>query len=338
MRRTVSYSRISTYRDCPQQYHYSYVERITPKKPSAPMFFGKDLHSLLEARSKVLMGDTSTNADTMFDNISKQYKDLPAVFQEMIGQDYLFNLRSILEDYCQVYDETDSKKIITGVEQKFELPLPVVVKGDRWYINGVIDQREETEEGQTILMDHKTFSRMPDAILMAMNTQACLYAKASQMLDGFLPKKMVWDYIKSTPAEYPVWLEKSQRFSTAASQKITPFSYMRALKSQGLERDRELVKYKNTYYMNIENYFKRVSFDIVPGMVESVWRDFIASAKDLAVNGEKNKVKNVSWKCSFCSFKDLCYTEFTGGDVEYTKERDFEKKKEEVTTTEDTNA
>ena len=48
---TVSYSKVSTYRDCPQSYHWGYVMGLEPKKMSRPLSFGSDFHKLLECRT-----------------------------------------------------------------------------------------------------------------------------------------------------------------------------------------------------------------------------------------------------------------------------------------------
>ena len=42
--------------------------------------------------------------------------------------------------------------------------------------------------------------------------------------------------------------------------------------------------------------------------------------------GEENKTRNVTRDCSWCPYHDICYTEMTGGDVQYVIGRDFKER------------
>ena len=161
-----------------------------------------------------------------------------------------------------------------------------------------------------------------------MNTQKSLYAKAVEMLNGELPKTIMWDYIHSKPADYPIWLEKSGRFSSATSQKITPYSWKRACIERGIT-DEKVIAEGNKYSQNIANFFFRTEMDYIPEMVENVWQGFLYTCKDIVRNGKKNKTKNISQGCSWCEFRDICHAELTGGNVEAILEHDFERKERE---------
>ena len=148
-----------------------------------------------------------------------------------------------------------------------------------------------------------------------MNTQKSLYAKAVEILFGKLPKTIRWDYIRSKPADQPIWLEKSQRFSTATSQNITPYSWERACKEHGIT-DEDIIATGGKYSQNIPNFFFRTEMDYIPEMIDDVWDGFKYTCKDIVLHGKKNKTKNITYGCSWCGYRDICHAELTGGNVE----------------------
>ena len=178
-----------------------------------------------------------------------------------------------------------------------------------------------------IVGEHKTFSNKPSMDFLVMNPQKCLYAKAAYFLKGILPDKVKWDYIKSVPASEPIWLDKTKRFSEAASTKITPMSWRRACKERNI-LDPEILAKGDRYASNISEFFFQVELDIDPAMVETIWDGFMYTAKQIVCFGESNKTKNVTRDCSWCPYRDICYSEMTGGDTEYIIARDFEDKSE----------
>ncbi len=310
---------------CPFAHYLSYVEKLTPKKPARPLFFGSDFHRLLELR-----GDKKALNKAIKD-MREVYYDLPPKFQAELGEDYIEELKEIFIDYRKVYKDAPLPDV---TEQEFEMKIGTY-NGEPLYFVGVIDGLYRIDD-KIVVEEHKTFSRKPDANALVMNTQKCLYAKAVQKAWGELPDAVMWDYIKSTPAKEPVWLEKSQRFSTAKSEYITPFSWKRACKKQGIT-DKSVVRQGEELYSgNVQNFFFRVTLDYVPDMVEKIWQDYLYIAEEIARNGEKNKTMNVTKDCSWCNFQPICYAKLTGGNVDYVVEKDYmlketrEKKKETI--------
>lgn len=282
------------------------------------MFFGTDFHKLLELRN-----DPEALREAKA-QIKETYYDMPASWQGELGENYLEDLFTIFKDYNKVYKGVRQPQV---TEHEFELevgdckgePIVFVGKIDELYLlkhNGV---------KSITVGEHKTFSNKPSMDLLVMNTQKCLYAKAVQFLRGILPDKVKWDYIKSSPAAEPIWLEKSHRFSEASSTKITPMSWKRACESKGI-LDPEIIKKGERYKGNIPEFFFQVELDIDPAMVDVIWDGFMYTAKQIVRFGEKNKTRNVTRDCSWCAYHDICYTEMTGGDVQYVIGRDFKEK------------
>lgn len=311
----LSYSRFSTYLGCPYSHYLAYEEGWVQKKTPRPLYFGRDFHKLLEYRI-----ESSGDILAVKKEITDAYYDASPATQSDLGETYVEDLFSIFDDYCQVWNGTP---LPDETEIEFNIKIGKY-KGEDIIFKGFIDELYKDDDGY-IIGEHKTFSRMPQKDFLVMNTQKSLYAKAVQKLYGKLPKTILWDYTCSKPAEYPVWLEKSGRFSQASSQKITPFSFRRACAEKGIT-DEEILKQADNYSQNIPNYFFRTEMDYIPEMVEDVWDGFMYTVKDIVKNGKKNRTKNISQNCSWCSFRDICHAELTGGNVEAILEHDFEKK------------
>lgn len=312
----ISYSRESAYLRCPFSHYLSYVRKLTPKKPVRPLYFGSDFHKLLELR-----GDRK-GLNRAIKEMRETYYDMPPKFQEELGENYIEDLKTIFIDYNKVYKNNPLPDV---TEQAFEIKLGTF-KGESVNFVGVIDGIYHID-GKTIIEEHKTFNRKPDLNTLTMNTQKCLYAKAIEKLCGKLPDHVLWDYIKSTPAKEPVWLEKSQRLSMAKSDYITPFSWERACKKHSV--DEKLLKQGQDFYKdNTQNFFFRIYLDYTPEMVNRVWRDFVNVAKDICKRGETNRTMNITKDCSWCSFQPICYSILTGGNTAYIVETDYKLKEE----------
>lgn len=305
----ISYSRVALYRKCPMAHYLRYVKHLKKKGKSKPLYFGTDFHKLLENRtSKKKYLKARKEIEEAYDNLDFNERS-------MLGDNYLENLFEIFSDYRKVWNGSD-KPIVT--EQEFKLPL--IIDKETGEVHNFIGIIDELYEGYTVIGEHKTFSMKPSNLTLTMNTQSMLYAKAVKELYGVTPTHIRWDYIKSEPASFPVYL-KGKRLSSAKSQSITPYSWLRACKEYGCEDQKNMAL---AWEQNISNFFFRLDVSISDAMVERIWKDFKYTAKDLIKRQEKNKVRNVTRDCSFCDFKDICKTEFTGGNVDYIIDKDFE--------------
>lgn len=310
---------MSTYLHCPYQHWLRYVRGLVKKRPERPLYFGTDFHKLLELRNDPIELKRAKAA------IKDSYYDMPASWQSDLGETYVSDLFDIFEDYKEIYKDVKQPQV---TERDFELNVGDY-RGEPILFVGKIDEEylwKRHGEKMIMLGEHKTFSNKPNMDVLVMNTQKCLYAKAIQIERGILPYKVKWDYIKSTPASYPVWLEKSGRFSSAASTKITPMSWKRACEEHGIT-DPKVITEGERYRGNVTEFFFQVALDIDPQMVERIWAGYLFTAKQIIRVGDKNRTQNVTRDCSWCSYRDICYAEMTGGDPEYVISKDFEERK-----------
>lgn len=282
------------------------------------MYFGTDFHKLLELRN-----DPEALKEARQD-IKDTYYELPPSQQSILGEDYVEDLFTIFKDYRKVYKGVRQPQI---TEKPFEIEVGNY-RGEPIVFVGKIDElyllKHHGVKSITV-GEHKTFSNKPSMDILIMNTQKCLYAKAVQFLKGILPDRVKWDYIKSTPAAEPIWLEKTGRFSEAASSKITPMSWKRACKRRDI-LDPEIIQKGERYRDNIPEFFFQVELDIDPKMVDIIWDGYLFTAQQIIRSGRDNKTRNVTKNCSWCSYHDICYAEMTGGDTEYVIAKDFVEK------------
>lgn len=312
----ISYSRFSSYLGCPYKHYMRYVEKISGNKPARPLYFGSDFHKLLEVRKdkKLVKKEWLRMKDDFY--------RMPSGWQSELGDSYPEDLKTIFSDYMNMWKGTP---LPTETEHSFELNIGKENGEDIIFV-GVIDELYKYDGGLDI-GEHKTFSIPPNMNTLTMNTQKSLYSKAAEILWGELPKKVRWDYIKSSPAKYPIWLEKSGRFSEVTSKDITPRSWVRACKEKGIE-DPEILKKGEMYAGNENNYFFRVEQDVYPEMVEDVFNGFFYTCKDIVNRGMENKVKNITRDCSWCEYRDICMAELSGGDREYVISQNYTRKED----------
>lgn len=314
----ISYSRVASYLSCPYKHFLGYEKGLQSNKPSRPLTFGSDFHKLLELR-----GQPEKLAEAKKE-IGERFYEMRPEWQSELGDNYILDLAIIFEDYMDIYKDEPLPKI---TEQEFEIKLGTL-NGEPLIVVGVIDELykfrdRDTHEKYLKVGEHKTFSTKPNHNFLVMNTQKCIYAKACQILYGMYPRTVIWDFIHSRPAEQPVWLEKSSRFSSAKSTKITPYSWIRACAEHNIT-DPKILAQKADYACNVSNFFFRCELDFQPSMVENIWDGFVYTSKQIIKQGHKNRAKNITRDCSWCSYCDICYAELTQGDVQSIIDRDFE--------------
>lgn len=314
----VSYSRVSKYLKCPYLHYLSYTKRIQPKMKSKSLQFGSNFHTLLEHR-----GDSKEELKKLFKAMKGVYEDQPDEFKELLGESYISNLKSIFLDYQKVWK---NEALPDKTEFEFNIEIGQSLDGDLIVFNGFIDglyfDKSGSANEETLIEEHKIFAQKPDMTTLTLSTQKHLYAKAVEELTGYMPKYIVWDYIKNSPAVEPKLL-KSGKLSEAQSKSITPYSWKRACKKLGITDKDYINKGKELYKDNINNYFFRVVQEINPEFVEQTYSNFKSVVSDIIMKGSVNRTKNCTKDCSWCEMNPICMAEATGNDLNKILEDNF---------------
>lgn len=154
----VSWSEISSRRSCPHKHWLEYRKRWQKAKPlNSALGKGTLFHAALEAyylgrKDKKSLDECYALGQAVLDAVECESE---------YDEEAVVNVQWMYDGYHETY-MGDSIWDIVGVEHKFRVPLPKVVKGqpDIW-IKGSIDLIARDERNRIIVLDHKTCSTMP---------------------------------------------------------------------------------------------------------------------------------------------------------------------------------
>jgi RecB family exonuclease len=202
----LSYSRISKYELCPEQYRLHYIERLRPRSPSANLAFGQTLHQALAA---------------LFQTGSDPAAAFAAAWRKMEDADLTYGSRNSWERFLEmgpallnkfVDEEFPKLSDVSASEKPFEfdvtsLDVPFV---------GVIDL-VATFEGKRTLVDFKTSAssyRKQDVVLSdQLSTYQLAVPDAKQIALCVFVKtktpKIEWHRAKRSGDELTAFLKKA---------------------------------------------------------------------------------------------------------------------------------
>lgn len=272
--------------------------------------FGGIAHQILEAQLE------GQDWHEVLDGIELDNKKLFRREVEMYGN-IVDDIRDIMTDYFVFWE--GSFKPIKHDGRRSEFEFRIELEDGLWF-TGKIDTVGKAK-GMKWLVEHKTFNRMPSEDDRWRSVQAAVYFKAlAEMgiegIDGIL-----WDYISSKPLNVPGQLTATGKISQARIDS-TPSRIKRWLKEQGLKRSnyRKLLEDSEA---NLKNRFIRLYSPIKPSIVNSVWEDFVDTAREMRDNHGKKKDQNIGRHCSWCDYRDICKAEVVSADVEWVISRNF---------------
>jgi len=145
----ISYSAYSTYKQCPLQYKFAYVDRL-PKKESHHLFFGNLIHETLHFMLKDLrvkeLDDVLRFYETKWDDrLFNDAKENPTAWRQ--------KGRKMVTAFYNQFDP--QKQEVLVVEDYFALPL-----NDQHQLSGVIDRLDKKrnihDEDALEIIDYKT--------------------------------------------------------------------------------------------------------------------------------------------------------------------------------------
>lgn len=305
----VSQSKVKTFLKCRQQYHYKYVEKLRKRKKSRPLQFGSMVHSMIEAYA---------NGDDPFQLLKDWRKTQGKMFREQIEEygDILEDLRLIMEDYFDHYDERELvylRRKRRSSEHEFSLEIASDIM-----MVGKIDAFARTQNGLRWIVEHKTFTHMPNEDQRWRSVQSAVYNRVTELLGWFEIDGICWDYIRSKSPSKPQFLKNGKLGKRAVDS--LPSAIREFLEDHDLkEKDHKelllLVK------KNRDHYFRRVFNPTKRDVVDMVWEDFVDTAKMMRDQHGKFRMRTIDQHCSWCDYEDLCRAELTGSDVDFLKEK-----------------
>lgn len=182
----LSFSRIDTYRRCPLQFRYGYIDKL-PGRPSPHLSFGSAVHEALERLYDRKLPDWP-DEDELVSFLYDAWDSSGFVHRDRSEQLRFYRMgQRALRDYHR--REHEDFEVPVGTEVWFELPVR-----DEALIVGSIDRVDRDEDGGLHVVDYKT-GKVRDRGAVAGSLQLAIYALACEHLYGRLPETVCLDYV-----------------------------------------------------------------------------------------------------------------------------------------------
>lgn len=307
----VSHSKLGTWRRCRQQYTYKYVEKLKKKRKSRPLQFGTMVHEMLECW---------INGDDPFELLDEMAKKQGKMFKSELEAygDIVEDVRTIMTEYFAYHDEKSMmylRRNGRGAEHKFEIELRDGIK-----LIGKIDAFGKTRNGLKWLVEHKSFTRMPNEDHRWRNIQSALYIRVNAILGWPSVDGTCWDYIRSKPPATPELL-KSGKMSQRGIDTL-PHRVLATLADRGLD-PKEFDTLLKSAESNRSTYFQRIFNPVKRRVVDLLWDDMLETAEEMVMLHGKSSSRTIDRHCEWCDYEPLCRARLQGLDIDWIKEKEY---------------
>lgn len=328
---SVGQSKVRTWRNCRQAYHYKYEMQLIPVRTKRPFAFGRLAHLVIENEAQ----EVDDPVATTIAGVGLEDQKMFTAEKEMYGE-ILEDVGTIMDDYLAYWREAgegvDALQFVglkdeTGemrfAEHEFAMDI-----SDEIIFKGQIDGFGRTPNKLKWLVENKTFDNLPGEDERWRNLQSVVYIKAAvelglmKSIDG-----VCWNYIRSKPPTIPQALKDGSRLSTREIVTL-PRVLLRVLKEHNLKLEDHLPQMEKAEQSRRE-YFQRIFTPISREVHDNIWSGFLDSAREMLQYHGQRKDKNIGRHCGWCDYERLCRTEFTGGDIDFVIEREYEKEEQD---------
>jgi hypothetical protein len=310
------FSMVKSYRRCPKQYEYKYIQNLQRIMPPPPLIRGSIIHEILDMRA--VPGGTK-GYKSVLTKYEEKYGTLFKEEQEMYGDDFLANIERVYQGYLREWDDTDLEYMSS--EEFISTPLV----GDILF-QGHIDKRI-FKDGRMWVMDHKTHKNIPTEEQRFNDYQLLMYVWAynrehpKDKVDG-----VIWDYIRTKPPTIPEVLQKGG-LSQAKNIDTDVYTYTKELVRHRLDQKPYRVFLAELAKRSRGKFYQRVYLPApTKAMMEQVVQDFAQSSQ--IMHGLGIYPRSPSRECSWCEYYRICNAELRGLDHKFIRESEY--KVEEV--------
>lgn len=312
-------SMLKTFKRCPKQTQYKYVERLKPRMMGKPLRQGDWMHKLAETDAKG--GDwQQTHAlmtakyNQLFDEEKDAVGDLPTECARL--------WRSYLWHY-----ESDPWTVLE-VEFMVEVEMP-----DGSIFRAKFDLLVENQYGLWIV-DHKWNKTLPGLTMRMLDIQSPLYVWAARRM-GIPVKGFIWNYCRRKAPSIPKLLKDGSRLSNSACDTDYP-TLLRSIKAYGLDYKNYkpwLRQLRGQRYAPGEvqrsPFFRRDYIERDDQQLKNAARTALFTAKRMHVYpfDQVDLVERVvDRSCDFmCSYQELCTMELFGNDTRQLRKQRYEQ-------------
>lgn len=196
----ITYSALSTWDECPEQFALKYIEGLTSKKLSIPLEFGSIIHYMIENQFN------SSSPQEVAETVGQQYRETRRKklthSHDKDTLDVLLALAYVtFPQYCDYWTTDDKSLDWVSREEKFEVDYEVPFPDGTTYplkLKGMRDgvYRNKNDLG---IFETKTKSRVsPDEIINGLHSdmQTMIYVLATMLQTKEEPKEVKYNIIR----------------------------------------------------------------------------------------------------------------------------------------------
>ena len=322
----ISFSEVSSYRRCPKQWSYRYLQRIKRKYKGVRLLKGEILHEMLNAYVNRKIHGTKYDGDDPWDVLEGYAEEFATYFEQerdMHG-DVIGDCGKIFEGYLRKY----RKDPLTYEESELKIELDLSKLG-AGAINvtfiGFIDKIARDPQKRRWLMDHKFLKGIPTADDRFAELQLLLYVWAYGMknpkdqLDG-----VCWDYARSKAPTEPEVLKKGG-LSKRKNLDCDPYTYLRTIRREKLDATQyvDMIEHlegkEDTFFERV--FLPKPSTD----MIIEVVNDFLQTAAEIQAKRDGGRcARSMSqFNCNTCEFRTICEAEVRGLDADFILKSEY---------------
>jgi len=195
-----SHSRLSSFENCPKQFHFRYVLKIERETESIEAFLGKRVHEVLERLYLFVR-------EGRVPSLAKVVQRFHANWQEQFAPDRVSITRS--ENPPQLYREIGERCLrnhyrrhypfdaddTVGIEERVIFPLD---EAGEYKMQGIVDRIARARDGVLEVHDYKTGARVPTQRRLDEDRQLALYELGVRRRFGETgPVRLVWHYLQA---------------------------------------------------------------------------------------------------------------------------------------------
>lgn len=194
-----SYSRLSTYRQCPLKYKLSYIDRIKRPTESIEAFLGTVVHETLQKCYEDIRRGKLNRPEELVEFYqatwqSKWHDEIAITRPDMAAGHYQSLGEKMLMGYCRRFAPFDAD-ITIATEMRLNFALG---DGEKYKMTGFIDRVTRAPDGYWEIHDYKTSAHLPSQAKADQDRQLALYQIGIKQKWPDIEKvRLIWHYLAS---------------------------------------------------------------------------------------------------------------------------------------------